>query len=111
MAKKTIKKVKKSIKPEFIVNLVDVEDTNDLYVRFALAKHNANIAMTDTELEAIVEHTMMNTVKALTDIASSLPRKEIEINGDEKIVFDAYGNVKVKKPNIFKRFWNWIRRK
>ena len=37
--------------------------------------------------------------------------KTVEINGDEKLVFDSKGQFKVKKPNIFKRFWNWITRK
>lgn len=111
MAKKVSKKIKKNFKPEFIVDLTDVKDTNDLYVRFALAKHNAKIAMTDTELEAFFQYAIDGTVKCLKEIASEIPCHRVNIKDGEKIIFDAYGNVKVKKPNIFVRFWNWIRRK
>lgn len=115
--KKTNKKVTKTVKPAFIVDLTNVETPTELYAAFGLAKQDANLPMTDDELIAIVNIAVNTTFAALQDVFNKLPFQEFDIiqefditNG-EKLIFDEKGNIKVKKPNIFRRFWNWITRK
>ena len=110
---KKTKSVKKSTskKPEYFVDLTDVKTPNDVYVEFALAKQKAGKPLTDAELNTIVGYKIYKTVSAVKEAISELPYKEVNIEGDEKLVLDAKGNISVKKPNIFRRFWNWITRK
>lgn len=110
---KKTKSVKKSTskKPEYFVDLTDVKTPNDVYVEFALAKQKAGKPITDDELETIIGYAIYRTLNTVRKVVSELPYKEINIEGDEKLVLDAKGNISVKKPNIFRRFWNWITRK
>lgn len=109
--KKTTKKVTKTVKPAFIVDLTNVETPAELYAAFGLAKQDANLPMTDDELVSIVNIAVNTTLAALQDAFSKLPYTEYNITNGEKLIFDEKGNVKVKKANIFRRFWNWITRK
>lgn len=109
--KKTTKKITKTVKPAFIVDLTNVETPTELYAAFGLAKQDANLPMTDDELVAIVNIAVGTTLAALQDAFNKLPFQKFDITNGEKLVFDEKGNVKVKKPNIFRRFWNWITRK
>ena len=109
--KKTNKKVTKTVKPAFIVDLTNVETPDELYAAFGLAKQDANLPMTDDELVAIVNIAINTTLSVLQDTFKKLPYKEYNITNGEKLIFDENGNVKVKKANIFRRFWNWITRK
>ena len=110
---KQTKSVKKSTskKPEYFVDLTDVKTPNDVYVEFALAKQKAGKPLTDNELETIIGYAIYRTLNTVRKVVSELPYKEVNIEGDEKIILDAKGNIRVKKPNIFRRFWNWLTRK
>lgn len=110
MKKTETKKTKKAVKPQFIVNLTDVENPIGLYAAFGLAKQSANLPITNAELDAIIAVTTNIAMKLMADsiVENS---KSIEITGDEKLVFDVNGKYTIKKPNIFRRFWNWITRK
>ena len=77
-------------KPAYIVDITDVNDVDAMRVAFALAKHNANIPLSDDELISIITYTI-----------NRMP--EIHIYSVE------YYEV-TKKP-WYKRFWNWITRK
>lgn len=114
MKKETKKSSKKTKEPKFIVNLTDTEESIDTYAEFAFAKQRAGLPLTDAQLNAVIALTV-NTVKdyIISQIASNIVNngKSIEINDGEKLIFDSKGNVEVKKPNIFKRFWNWITKK
>lgn len=114
--KKTVKKTtKKTIKPEFIMNCVTNTTPDELYTEAVNAKVRAGKAITKDELEYIKEKTISDTVDKVAEIAAvacfNAPCKTFEVKDGEKLVFDAYGNAKVKKPNMFRRFWNWLRRK
>lgn len=109
--KKTNKKITKTVKPAFIVDLTNVETPAELYAAFGLAKQDANLPMTDDELVSIVNIAINTTLTTLKDAFDKLPYTEYNITNGEKLIFDEKGNVKVKKPNIFRRFWNWITRK
>ena len=110
----TKKKVSKKIEPKFIVDLTNANTIDDVYLAFALAKHNAGLPINDAELTTIVGTAVDLTIQAMTNNYICLPKdagKSIEVNDGEKLIFDSKGNVSVKKPNVFKRFWNWITRK
>jgi membrane-bound ClpP family serine protease len=111
----TKKTTKKTVQPEFIMNCVDNTTPAQLYNEVVNAKVRAGKPITTEELELAKEHAVNDSIDliatAAVDTFMSMPHKEIEINGDEKLIFDSKGHFKVKKPNIFKRFWNWIRRK
>ena len=85
MAKKTSKV--KSTTVDYIVDLRNIESAHDVYLAFAAAKINAHL--TQNELDAFVD-----TIQPKFYIVyGSEPTEEVEPK---------------KKPNIFKRVWNWI---
>lgn len=87
MAKKTSKV--KSTTVDYIVDLRNIESAQDVYLAFAVAKINAHL--TQNELDAFVD-----TIQPKFYIVyGSEPTKEVEPKAE-------------KKPNIFKRVWNWI---
>ena len=106
--KKVVKTTKK-IKPDFIVNLTNVEKPEDVYVKFGMAKHNAGYAMSDAEFDAIIGATANIAIK-LYAASMILKSEAVQIEGDEKLVFNSKGEMFIKKPNIFKRFWNWVKK-
>lgn len=114
--KKTVKKTtKKTVEPEIIMNCVTNTTPKQLYNEVVNAKVRAGKSISAEELQFVKDATVSETINEVADILAgeiaAIPHTSFEINGDEKLVFDAKGNVKVKKPNIFKRFWNWICRK
>ena len=110
--KKTVKTTKKTKKPAFIVDMTeDIKSANELYARFGLAKQDANLPMSDVELEAIITVVLDKAWKDIADIISAVPCTEFNIEGDEKIIFDSKGGVRIKKAPWYKRFWRWLTRK
>lgn len=85
MAKKTSKV--KSTTVDYIVDLRNIESAQDVYLAFAAAKINAHL--TQNELDAFID-----TIQPKFYIVyEAEPTKDVEPK---------------KKPNIFKRVWNWI---
>lgn len=80
--------MKKTVKPEFTVDVTNCETGFDLLVAFAKAKHQAGLAITDDELNALIDD---NSVMIFVE------KQPISICNC------------TKKPNIFKRFWNWLK--
>ena len=116
MKKTTTKKItKKTVQPEFIMNCVDNTTPAELYNEVVSAKVRAGKPITTDELKLAKEYEVNRSIEVIVaatmDYFMNMPHKEIKIDGDEKLIFDAKGNFTVKKPNILKRFWNWIRRK
>lgn len=112
----------KPVKKYVIVDLTNIENPNDVYAAFVEAKCGVepitkeemlNYAMHVTELmnSTIVKScvSLIDYFDALIDtIESAYDNQE---NPDD-LVIKREGEEKVeKKPNIFKRFWNWITRK
>lgn len=113
---KTVKKTtKKTVEPEIIMNCVTNTTPKQLYNEAINAKIRAGKPINAEELQFIKDTTVAETVNELAGVAveafMSMPHNTIEIKNGEKLVFDEKGNVKVKKPNVFRRFWNWLRRK
>lgn len=114
----------KPVKKYVIVDLTNIESPSDVYAAFVEAKCGVepitkeemfNYAMHVTELmnSTIVKSCacLMDYVDALIDtIESAYDNQE---NPDDLVIKrEKEEEEKVeKKPNIFKRFWNWITRK
>lgn len=122
--KKTTKTVK-TVKPVFTVDITECETINDLILAFAEAKMSAGVAINETELLAIIENEINNAVCDCVEemfgshnalymhedgTLEAIDLKEYRVGKDENLNFKN-GVIEVKKPNIFKRFWNWITRK
>ena len=96
----------KKFKPSYIVDITKCEDTLDMIVAIAYAKIDANVAITRDELDAVIvlsAYDLKNFVEATADKFS-----EMIINTLNKCVEKKEPK---KKPNIFKRFWNWMTKK
>lgn len=96
----------KKFKPSYIVDITKCEDTLDMIVAIAYAKIDANVAITRDELDAVrvlSAYDLKNFVEATADKFS-----EMIISTLNKCVEKKEPK---KKPNIFKRFWNWITKK
>ena len=77
-------------KPAYVVDITNVNNVDDMRVAFALAKHNANMPLSDDELISIITYTVDHT-------------PEVRIYNVEYY--------EVIKKSWYKRFWNWITRK
>jgi hypothetical protein len=84
-----MKKTVKNTKPSYTVDLTKVKTLEDIDVAFGLAKQKAGLAISDEELSAIV----FDAIKAF---------------GPRITIVDCTCPKAAKKPNIFKRFWNWM---
>ena len=114
--KKIVKKtIKKTVKPDFIMNCVTNITPTQLYNEAINAKIRAGKAITENELNYAKDVAIAEIVDELAKLAieacMSIPCKTFEVKNGETLVFDERGNAKVKKPNIFRRFWNWVTRK
>ena len=115
MKKSTKKTTKKMVKPDFVMNLLGDHTIDSLYTEFIKAKVRAGKPISTDELEYIedkaIETAINETVAEIGAICRNIPYKEFEVKDGAKLVFDENGNAKIVKPNIFRRFWNWITRK
>lgn len=98
----------KKINYTYIVNLTDCVDGCDVLNAFAEAKIKANVPINTTEYNACIVNAIETTISIVGDIASA-------VEGIVNTVVDACEKTKIKsetkKPNIFKRFWNWMTNK
>lgn len=94
----------KKNKYTFIVNLTNCIDDNDVYNKFAYAKVDNKLPITIIEYGAIIGATVGIVMEAklfvdsLTDTLVDAITTAIEKDPIKKET----------KPNMFKRFWNWM---
>lgn len=91
MVKKVSKKSNKKVevKPAYIVNLNGIYDPIETMLAFAEAKMYS--VLRDDEVDLLVD-------AICNELIESLHIKVVKVEP-------------AKKPNVFKRFWNWITRK
>ena len=89
----TKKNTKKSTKPAFIVNMDNITSLEDVAVEFALAKQDAGLPISDSDLSAIIHF-----------VVDHCAPKFIFIDCDKC-------STKCQKKPWYKRFWNWLLRK
>lgn len=114
----TSKKTKKAVKPAYTIDLTDVSSIEEAEIRIALTKYEAGVELNSANIVAL-----KNYAKSLCmtyAISEMIKADRIYVLGagvafvTERVdgpIVDIDVEVKEKKPNIFKRFWNWITRK
>lgn len=106
-----MKKTTKTKKPLYIVDMVDMMggDVKDVKYRILCAKADAGIVLTPAEKRFMAEYTLQTCADVIFGDAHLAfrvgPTSFLRGHSVATIV------VPEKKPNIFKRFWNWITRK
>lgn len=96
----------KKFKPSYIVDITKCEDALDMIVAIAYAKVDANVAITRDELDAVIILSAYDLKDYVNEMADKY--SEMIINTLNKCVDNKEPK---KKPNIFKRFWNWMTKK
>lgn len=91
--------MKKKFKPVYTVDVTDCTDDRSVVVAFVKAKVNAGLPITEDELDSVV----------IDRVEEVLAYKALQLT---PIKIELVNTLKVdKKPNVFKRFWNWVTRK
>lgn len=106
--KKTAKRVKK---PLYVIDITECESVEDIIYTTILTKINSDVEITDEELTTVVSILWDNVIDRMFNGASILYMHNdglIERIYNNRVI--VVKNTK-KKPNVFKRFWNWITRK
>lgn len=112
---KTTKTTKKFI-PLYTVDLTDLETPNDIVEAFVVARFDAGLGLSsrdrDIFIDSIVDvmHNIQDMTCELCDAAFNVCER-ITAAIDNKTIETPKVEKEEKKPNIFKRFWNWITRK
>lgn len=107
-------KTNKKTKPMFVVDFTNISSVNEISAKIARAKVDAGIPLTKNDLINVIESSIDDFVAELYDAGIielagnviSPKHVTIDFNG----VFESVKE-EPKKPNVFKRFWNWVRRK
>lgn len=100
------KKTKKNEPKVLTVDLSKIKTITGAYKEFAIAKYKM---LRDVEQKIISMYTVDLYFQELTNIFYDRIVEELE---SSKIASASVVEKEpVKKPNIFKRFWNWVTRK
>ena len=100
--KKSTKKVAKFI-PAYVIDITNCYSIEETIFAIAVAK--LNYALNEYEMMALA-----TDILEYAHEVALLNSKTFTLTNGEKVVISADG-IKVKKPNIFRRFWNWVTRK
>lgn len=117
------KQIKKIRRPKYVVNLVGACGELDATTRFALCKYDKHIDnFTNADISALKEY--IKSLALSIVLNEMIQRDNITLIGcgifypfsteclcGAEIAGAKIDLVEVKKPNIFKRFWNWLTRK
>lgn len=109
---KETKKTKKAIKPKFIVDMTATETPADVADAFILAKINAGIPISTTELICTKFNTIDRIMEELRELTSEFA-EHVNVVEDDKLVKDIINLVNAKlnkKQPWYKRFWNWLKK-
>ena len=111
-------------KPVYVIDITNDTTVADTIASVVLAKASANLKISDNDLTDITMYTISNiTDNVVADlfgnhnavIKTKNGFKQIdlctfEMQEDDQFCITIDGP-KIRKKNIFKRFWNWITRK
>lgn len=107
MTKKTKKPV---FKPDFVIDLTNCEDAEEMYKELIYNKYEERLPLTHYEVGKLVEYKlidgMQNILEELFDGHNALV-----LEGDDIKAFDAVKVEITEKQPWYKRLWNWITRK
>lgn len=112
---KTTKTTKKFI-PLYTVDLTDLETPNDIVEAFVLARFEAGLGLSSRDRDIFI-NALIDTALDMQDMTDRLCDTANDICAcittviNNKTTETPKVEKEEKKPNIFKRFWNWITRK
>lgn len=93
---------KNNKKPVFVISINDTDTVEDILATVAYAKAKNGVALDKAEFNTLVK----TIAECIFDIFDSVLESTIAM-----LEAECEPPVKEKKPNIFKRFWNWLTRK
>ena len=103
-------KMKKTVKPTFIVDLTKAETCEDIKFEFIRAKAKAGVKLDDEEIFFLVNLGATMAIEVIDECIEKLNAKTVHIK-DDKLYNKLEGILKEamepKKP-WYKRFWGWI---
>lgn len=114
----TSKKTKKAVKPTYTIDLTDVSSIEEAEIRIALTKYEAGVELNSANIAALENY--IKSLCMLYAISEMVKADRVYVLGAGVVfatkridgpIVDIDVEVKEKKSNIFKRFWNWITRK
>lgn len=85
----------KKTAPEYKVNLTEAKTPTDVYVAFGVAKLEAGSPISRVEFDAMVQEALTSTFVAMSEDIKTIVCQHCHAH----------------KPNVFKRFWNWVTKK
>ena len=104
----------KNIKPVYVVDITSCKNANDVIYMFAYEKVNAGLPITMLEYKTSIK-SYTDNYKALEEIVHECFDKAVNtvsVIADKLCSMNTKtNNTEVKKPNVFKRFWNWLTNK
>lgn len=100
--KKVTSTKKKEVKPLFTVDFTNVNDLEEAKLRIIEAKGKANIPLSEEEKDMI-------RIEIAEDVLSFLYGTIKELTPFKVYAYRIVEVPPMKKPNIFVRFWNWLK--
>lgn len=99
------KKTTKNVKPAFIVDLTEAEDSADVMYAFANARFEAGIPLEQRDYDIIVAVSTNTAIEMVSDLAKGIFEFETIMLGEvcKKCLL-------AKKEPWYKRLWNWIKK-
>lgn len=104
----------KNIKPVYVVDITSCKNVNDVIYMFAYEKVNAGLPITMLEYKTSIK-SYTDNYKTLEDIVNECFDEAVNT---VSAITDKLCNTNTKtndtvekKPNVFKRFWNWLTNK
>lgn len=105
MTKKTTKKYN----PLYIVDFTNVTNEFDVKKAVATAKFEAGLGLSSVERDVLIDSVVDTVLDTIEEDSIALEVGDVvTIEDADTIRIKPYVE---KKPNIFKRFWNWLTRK
>jgi len=102
MKKSNITKTAKKIsKPLYTVDLTDIDNELDVHQAFAIARFEAGVGLSESDRCLVVDAIANQIVEDLSDTIENCGNFIITMR-------ECVEEKEAKKPNIFRRFWNWV---
>lgn len=106
---------KKAVKPQFKVDLTNAESGADVYAAIIEAKIDNGVSVTPAEvviyMNQVIDDTTVQAVYATINEINKLTEAIATEKAGSYETKESTNMVKVERPSMLKRLWNWIRRK
>lgn len=103
----------KKIKYTYIVDITNCNTDIDVIMAVVDAKVNAGVVITPRELDIVISYTTDCAVDFCKKLDEAVKTAGVIANNIAENITNKLieRNEPKKKPNLLKRFWNWITRK